>query len=131
MNYAFCVECGGYLDRDESICRACGADNASDAEDDDPIEVDESLVLDQLGEWSSIKHEIVNKYASAYARIMASQRFIERFVYVDGFAGSGVALDGATGDFVPGSGLRAIDIDRKRFRTSPCSDKIVVHARQT
>jgi hypothetical protein len=29
--FTFCIECGGYLDRDESICRACGADNAPEA----------------------------------------------------------------------------------------------------
>ena len=41
-----------------------------DAKYDEPIEIDESLVLDQLGEWSFVKHEIVSKYASAYARIV-------------------------------------------------------------
>jgi ribosomal protein L40E len=96
MIFAVCVACGGYLDRNESICRACGADNAPDAEDAGPIEFDSSLVLDRLGEWSLIKHEIVSKYASAYARIPATQQSIKRFVYADGFAGSGVALDGAT-----------------------------------
>lgn len=111
---AFCVECGGHLDRDESSCRACGADNAPGAEDsannDDVIEIDESLELDKLGEWSHIKHEIVSKYAAAYTAIMAAQPFIKRFVYVDGFAGSGVALDGATGEPVMGSALRALEI---------------------
>ncbi len=109
--FTFCIECGGYLDRDESICRACGADNAPDAgEPDDMIEVADSLELDILGEWSHVKHEIVSKYASVYTTILAAQPFIKRFVYADGFAGSGIAIDAATDRVVPGSALRALDV---------------------
>jgi three-Cys-motif partner protein len=113
--FTFCIECGGYLDRDESICRACGADNAPEAwealdADDGSIWLDASLKLDQLGEWSHVKHEIVSKYGSAYATIMSRQKFIKRFVYADGFAGSGVALDKSTGELVAGSALRALEI---------------------
>jgi len=62
--FTVCVECGGYLvDRDESVCRACGADNA---EPDDLIELDDSLDVDRLDEWSHVKHEIVSKYACAH-----------------------------------------------------------------
>jgi three-Cys-motif partner protein len=109
--FTFCIECRGYLDRDESICRACGADNAPDAgEPGDMIEVADSLELDILGEWSHVKHEIVSKYASAYTTILAAQPFIKRFVYADGFAGSGIAIDAATDRLVPGSALRALDV---------------------
>jgi three-Cys-motif partner protein len=106
--YAVCVACGSYLDLDEPICRACGADNSPEAEDE-PIELDPALELDRLGEWSLIKHEIITKYAAAYTTILKAQGFRRR-VYIDGFAGAGVAIDDATGEYVPGSALRALDV---------------------
>jgi three-Cys-motif partner protein len=106
---AVCVECGSYLDRDETTCRACGADNTTAGGDDSVVELDD-VVLDRLGEWSLVKHEIISKYASTYTTILSKQRFARRIVYIDGFAGAGVAIDGETGEYVPGSAVRALEI---------------------
>ena len=64
-----------------------------------------------LGEWSHIKHEIVSKYAPAYTTILKSKPFIRRFVYADGFAGSGVAIDRETDELVRGSAMLALEVN--------------------
>src|SRR4029450_1761295 len=92
--YALCAWCGEYLDRDGSVCRACGADNDPDAKldsFDDETSVDlAELDLDRLHPWSRVKHEIVEKYAAAYTTILGQQKALKRFVYIDAFAGAGV-----------------------------------------
>jgi three-Cys-motif partner protein len=87
MNSSRCVECGELLDLDIDHCRSCGA-----TEDlgEEPFVVDES-VLDKLQPWSAIKHDIVASYAAVYTQILSKQPFIKRFVYLDAFAGAGVA----------------------------------------
>ena len=37
-------------------------------------------LLDQLGEWSQIKHDIIEKYARAYTTIITRQPFIRNTV---------------------------------------------------
>jgi three-Cys-motif partner protein len=104
-----CLSCGEALDRDSRECRFCADDNAPDLQTHPDIEI--QPFLDQLGEWSEIKHEIVEKYAHAYTTILSRQSGIRRCVYIDGFAGSGVALDRKTGDLIPGSAYRALHTD--------------------
>lgn len=66
-------------------------------------------ILDDLGEWSHVKHEILEKYARAYMRVMANQRF-KRIIYIDGFAGAGIATDRDTGTLTLGSAMLALGI---------------------
>jgi len=83
--------------------------------------------FDEIGYWSEIKLDIVKDYASAYSRILAAQRKPAlHHVYIDAFAGAGVHISRATGEYVPGSPVNAllvrppfreyhlIDIDRRK-----------------
>jgi three-Cys-motif partner protein len=65
---------------------------------------------DKVGYWSEIKVEIVREYAKAYSTIMAKQPSIKKHIYIDGFAGTGVNLSRATGQYVPGSPLNALNV---------------------
>jgi len=66
------------------------------------------LVFDEIGFWSEIKLDIIQKYASAYSRIMASRFY---HIYIDAFAGSGKHISEKTGDFVKGSPQIALDVE--------------------
>lgn len=70
--------------------------------------------FDEIGYWSEVKLDIIKEYASAYSTILASQRGLYH-VYIDGFAGAGVHIRKATGDFVLGSPLNALEV-RPPFR---------------
>jgi len=83
--------------------------------------------FDEIGYWSEIKLDIVKDYASAYSRILAAQREPAlHHVYIDAFAGAGVHIPKATGEYIPGSPINAllvrpafreyhlIDIDRQK-----------------
>lgn len=85
------------------------------------------LKFDEIGYWSEIKLDIVKDYASAYSRILAAQRKPALYhVYIDAFAGAGVHISKATGEYIPGSPINAllvqppfreyhlIDIDRQK-----------------
>ncbi len=67
-----------------------------------------TLKYDQIGYWSEIKLEIVKKYASAYSTILASQKYIDKYLYIDAFAGAGTHISKRTGEFVPGSPMNAL-----------------------
>jgi three-Cys-motif partner protein len=59
--------------------------------------------IDRVGEWTEVKLQIIQEYASAYSRIMAKQPFIKHYAYIDGFAGSGSHILRATGEEIYGS----------------------------
>ena len=67
-----------------------------------------SIPWDTIGYWTEIKLDIIRKYAVAYATIMAQQRNIRRFGYIDAFCGPGVHVSKQTGEFVHGSPLNAL-----------------------
>jgi len=67
------------------------------------------LKLDEVGDWSELKLEILRKYAVAYTTILRSNRL--RPVYIDGFAGAGQHISRQTKDLIPGSPLNALNID--------------------
>lgn len=72
--------------------------------------------FDQIGIWSEIKIKIVEKYASAYSRILALQKEKGRnfyYVYIDGFAGSGQNISRATGEIIFGSPLAVLQVEPK------------------
>ena len=64
--------------------------------------------LDEIGDWSELKLEILAKYASAYTRILRANRLHP--IYIDGFAGAGEHISRQTGELVPGSPLNALAI---------------------
>ena len=68
---------------------------------------DKPLKLDEIGYWSEVKLEIVQKYAAAYSRILAAQSNIKAHIYIDAFAGAGSHISKATGDVVSGSPVNA------------------------
>jgi three-Cys-motif partner protein len=63
---------------------------------------------DIVGLWSEVKVEIVRAYATEYSKIMANQHLIKRHIYIDAFAGPGVNLSRASGEYIPGSPLNAL-----------------------
>jgi three-Cys-motif partner protein len=67
--------------------------------------------FDEIGSWSEVKLDILREYATAYSKILAVQQKpkLEHF-YIDGFAGAGVHISKATGEFVAGSPLNALNI---------------------
>jgi len=71
-----------------------------------------SLKFDEIGYWSEIKLDIIKDYASAYSTILSAQKNPELFhIYIDAFAGPGLSLSKATGDFVQGSPINALLIN--------------------
>jgi three-Cys-motif partner protein len=67
--------------------------------------------FDEIGYWSEIKLDIIKDYASAYSTILAGHKRTKlSHAYIDGFAGAGVHISRATGDFVQGSPLNALNI---------------------
>lgn len=71
--------------------------------------------FDEIGYWSELKLEIIQKYATAYSKIMSAQRRDRipslRHLYVDGFAGAGVHISKTRGEFIPGSPLNALLVE--------------------
>jgi three-Cys-motif partner protein len=55
--------------------------------------------IDEIGPWSEVKLDLIDKYARAYSMILSKQlKFYH--VYIDGFAGPGVNLTRSTGGYV-------------------------------
>lgn len=72
-----------------------------------------SIPQDTIGYWTEIKLDIIRKYAVAYSTILAQQKQIRSFGYIDAFCGPGIHISKQTGDFVPGSPLNALLIQPK------------------
>jgi len=70
--------------------------------------------IDEVGNWSEIKLEIIQKYAVAYSAILRKKKNLHH-VYIDAFAGAGVHRSRASGEFIPGSPLNALHV-RPPFR---------------
>jgi three-Cys-motif partner protein len=84
------------------------------------------LKFDEIGYWSEVKLDIIREYASAYSRILSSQGGLSH-AYIDGFAGPGVHLRKATGEFVPCSPLNALAVQppfREFFLVDLDGDKV-------
>ena len=74
-----------------------------------PVEM--AFVFDEIGYWSEIKLDIIEKYALPYSKILSSRRNPELYhVYIDAFAGSGTHISRTTGGTVRGSPQIALDI---------------------
>lgn len=67
------------------------------------------LVFDEIGYWSEIKLDIINRYAQRYSQILHAQKHLHH-VYIDAFAGSGKHISRKTGTLVPGSPEIALNV---------------------
>lgn len=68
-----------------------------------------SIVIDEIGYWSEIKLEIIEKYARAYSQILSKQTWAHH-IYVDAFASSGTHRSKTKKVLVKGSPQIALDI---------------------
>src|SRR3981189_1086484 len=65
--------------------------------------------FDQVGIWSELKLEIVEKYGSAYTGAFSNEPRLKKF-YVDAFSGAGVHISRRSGGQIDGSPARALKI---------------------
>lgn len=65
---------------------------------------------DEIGPWSEIKLEIIEKYGPAYTQAFSVKgRSLKKF-YIDGFSGAGLHRSKATGADIQGSPARALKV---------------------
>lgn len=74
------------------------------------ISSNKTMRQSEIGEWSEVKLDIVGKYASAYSRILDKQPFLKHY-YIDGFCGYGSHVSKVSGVEVPGSPIRALEVE--------------------
>jgi three-Cys-motif partner protein len=67
-----------------------------------------SVRFDEIGGWSELKLEIVERYGAAYTKAFANTH-LKKF-YVDSFSGAGVHISKATGAVIDGSPMRALRV---------------------
>lgn len=67
------------------------------------------LKLDEVGYWSEIKLDILEKYAKPYNQILRSHQL--RPIYIDGFAGAGHHRSKTDGRLIEGSPIRALAVE--------------------
>ena len=65
------------------------------------------MKLDEIGQWSETKLDIIRKYAHAYTTILTRYRLTP--IYIDGFAGAGEHISRTTREKIKGSPLEAFD----------------------
>ena len=69
------------------------------------------MKLDEIGNWTEVKLEIIREYASAYSKILSAQtRPKLQHFYIDAFSGSGLHISKKSGEYVAGSTSNALDI---------------------
>jgi three-Cys-motif partner protein len=70
---------------------------------------DEAFKFDEVGYWSELKLEIVEKYGSAYTTAFRNSPNLKKY-YIDGFSGAGVHLSKRTKEEIEGSPARALKV---------------------
>jgi three-Cys-motif partner protein len=65
--------------------------------------------FDEIGYWSELKLEIVEKYGSAYTTAFRNSPNLKKY-YIDAFSGAGVHVAKRTGKTIEGSPVRALNI---------------------
>jgi three-Cys-motif partner protein len=67
--------------------------------------------FDEIGRWSELKLEIVEKYGAAYTTAFSGERGkgLQKY-YIDGFSGAGVHVSRETGREIEGSPARALRV---------------------
>lgn len=70
---------------------------------------EQNFQFDEIGEWSEIKLEIIEKYGAAYTKAFSNApgRRLKKF-YIDGFSGAGLHISKGTGQQVEGSPARVL-----------------------
>jgi len=69
----------------------------------------ERMKLDEVGDWSELKLEILKKYAGAYTKILRGNKLHP--IYIDGFAGAGEHISKRTQESIAGSPRNALEIE--------------------
>jgi three-Cys-motif partner protein len=92
--------------------------------------------FDEIGYWSELKLDIVEKYGSAYTKAFANQKGLKKY-YIDAFSGAGVHVSKRTRGQVEGSPARALkvsppfdhfyfidmDADKTRYLATLCASR--------
>ena len=65
--------------------------------------------FDEIGDWSELKLEIVEKYGAAYTKVFAKQSGLRKY-YIDALSGAGVHVSKRTRGQVEGSPARALKV---------------------
>jgi len=74
------------------------------------VTLSKDIQFDEIGRWSELKLEIVEKYGVAYTTAFARRGRSLRKYYVDAFSGAGVHLSKETGHQIEGSPARALKV---------------------
>lgn len=67
-----------------------------------------ALVFDEIGYWTELKLEVVQKYGAAYTSILNKQKL--KKYYIDAFSGAGIHISKTTGKSIEGSPARALRV---------------------
>ena len=65
--------------------------------------------FDEIGYWSELKLEIIEKYGAAYTAVFANFLNLKKY-YIDGFSGAGVHVVKRTRQEIEGSPKRALNV---------------------
>ena len=65
---------------------------------------------DEIGPWSEIKLEIIEKYAAAYTKILSNATVKLKYELIDGFSGAGEHISKSTKKPIEGSPVRALKV---------------------
>jgi three-Cys-motif partner protein len=65
--------------------------------------------FDEIGYWSELKLEIVEKYGAAYTTAFRNSPNLTKY-YIDGFSGAGVHVSKRTKQEIEGSPARALKV---------------------
>jgi three-Cys-motif partner protein len=68
-----------------------------------------SFEFDEVGAWSEIKLEIVERYGAAYTKAFAKSPRLQKY-YIDGFSGAGLHISKKSGQAIEGSPARALNV---------------------
>lgn len=68
--------------------------------------------LEEIGEWSAVKHDIVKRYATEFLRIMGRQNWLNECHYIDAFSGAGRHIRKDTQKEVVGSPLKILGLEK-------------------
>ena len=70
--------------------------------------MNDELKLDEVGEWTEIKIDIIKMYAATYSKILSANNF--HHYYIDAFAGAGEHISRTTGQKIAGSPQVALNV---------------------
>jgi three-Cys-motif partner protein len=86
-----------------------GVFNRSGLDAGEQLTKTDQFQFDEIGYWSELKLEIIEKYGSAYTTAFAKQKGLKKF-YIDAFSGGGIHLSKQTRAQIDGSPARALKV---------------------